>query len=705
MKLFKKLISILIIILICTFYCSVVFASAVYESYVYDYWGNVVYCPQAYLPSRNITGEQIGIGSFNKPSDIFVAQNGLIYIADSGNNRIIVINEKFELVKVIDQFINNGKQDFFNNPQGVFVTENEDIYVADTNNARIVHLNKNSFFVREIGAPNADIIPEDFVYKPIKLVLDKAGRIYVIAQNVNQGIIELNADGSFQGYMGASRVAPNMVEYFWRLLSTEEQKKAMILFIPTEYNNICIDNEGFIFVTTSALSPYDIQYAINARSEDDRIAPVRRLNLTGVDVLRRKGFFPPVGDIKFSYTGSITGPSTLVDVAVNKKNNTYSVLDNKRGRVFTYDDEGNLLYVFGGTGDQLGVFRSPSALDIFEDNILVADSVLNSITVFEMTEYGRIINEALYMHRIGRYGDAAEKWQKVLDFNGNYELAYVGVGRALLRQDRYWEAMKNFRYGNRRNLYSRAFQYYRKRLVRDNFGLVLLFLIAVISAIALCIKNKDKIFKTDNKLLDSLKYSLYLIFHPFDGFWDLKHEKRGSLAASGIIILVLTATYILRKQLTGFIFNPNDPRKLNIFTELTSVIIPYVLWCVANWCLTTLMEGEGSFKDILIYTAYSLVPLVIINLLLIPFSRVITIEEGAFYTFFLQLANIWSLMLIVIGTMITHQYSMKKTLFTSATTVVGMGIIVFIGLLVFDLAQQMISFVYIIYREVSFRLL
>lgn len=205
-------------------------------------------------------------------------------------------------------------------------------------------------------------------------------------------------------------------------------------------------------------------------------------------------------------------------------------------------------------------------------------------------------------------------------------------------------------------------------------------------------------------IIQGLRYSFHVIFHPFDGFWDLKHEKRGNLRAACIILLVLSITYIMRRQLTGFIFNTNDLNRLNIVVESLSVLIPFMLWCISNWCLTTLMDGEGSFKDIFITTAYALVPLIIINLPLILISNILTINEAAFYYFFDSLAVIWTGVLIVLGTMVVHQYSLSRTIITSLFIIVGMGLIIFIGMLFFSLIQQMYSFVITIYREISFRL-
>jgi hypothetical protein len=204
--------------------------------------------------------------------------------------------------------------------------------------------------------------------------------------------------------------------------------------------------------------------------------------------------------------------------------------------------------------------------------------------------------------------------------------------------------------------------------------------------------------------LRCMAYSFRLIYHPFDGFWDLKHEKRGSVKAANIILVILIFTLIMKRQLTGFIFNIYDPTKLNVFAEIFGVIAPFALWCIANWCLTTLMDGEGSFKDIWIASAYAMVPLILINIPLTIFSNFMTPEGMAFYHFFDKLAVVWMVMLIFFGNMTTHQYSISKTFFTCIFTIVGMGIIIFISLLFFYLIQQMMGFIVNLYREIAFRL-
>lgn len=208
-----------------------------------------------------------------------------------------------------------------------------------------------------------------------------------------------------------------------------------------------------------------------------------------------------------------------------------------------------------------------------------------------------------------------------------------------------------------------------------------------------------------NEVLRSLRFCTFLIFRPFKGFWDLKHERRGNLATALVIVALTTATEVFRRQATGFLFNAmTDTSSMNLLAESLTIIVPLVLWTVSNWCLTALMDGDGSFRDIFVATSYALAPMILVNVPLIGLSHLIIAEEGAFYWFFSALAVVWTGGLILLGTMVTHQFTLAKTILVAVLTIVGMGLIIFIMLLFFDLLQKMYSFGYTVFMEVVFRM-
>ncbi len=206
------------------------------------------------------------------------------------------------------------------------------------------------------------------------------------------------------------------------------------------------------------------------------------------------------------------------------------------------------------------------------------------------------------------------------------------------------------------------------------------------------------------ELWKQLRYTSHVMFHPFDGFWDLKHEHRGSMKAAIVLIAMLVINSILGTQFTGFLYNPNyDGVSLNVFSHFTSVVGTFLLWCVSNWCLTTLMDGEGSFKDIVMVSAYALAPLFVINIPLTFISNIMPLDYEAFYNIISNISVLWAGFLMLSGLMVVHQYSLGKTLLTAVLIVVGMAVIVFLGLLFFNLISQLISFVVEIYWELSLR--
>ncbi|WP_028609008.1 Yip1 family protein [Paenibacillus harenae] len=205
------------------------------------------------------------------------------------------------------------------------------------------------------------------------------------------------------------------------------------------------------------------------------------------------------------------------------------------------------------------------------------------------------------------------------------------------------------------------------------------------------------------QFLKDAKYTLHVAFHPFDGFWDLKYENKGKLRIALAILFGVTVMMILKRQYAGYVVNYNYPLDLNSIDELKYIVLPFLLWCVANWSLTTLMDGEGKFKEIVIATGYAMLPLILIYLPNILLSNVITLREASFYFLLESVATLWFVWLLFIGTMTVHQYTVMKTIMTMLLTVVVMGIIIFLGLLFFSLIQQIVSFVYTIYQELSLR--
>lgn len=442
-------------------------AAVPYESYTYNYWMDDVKSPSPYLPVKTVEGQSLGLGAFNEPKDLVVDAAGDVYVLDSGNSRIVVLDRDLRPKRTIDSFDNGGKQDRLNEPGGIALAPDGTVYVADTGNSRVVAIGAGGELVRTIANPKSDLLGDGFKFTPLKLAVDRSNRVFVIAQGAFEGILQFDADGTFMGYVGTNKVSFNAEDYLWKTLSTKTQRDKMILFVPTEFSGISLDQRGFVYATN-----------VDENSED----LVKRLNPSGEDTLKRLGYFSVSGDLRYSSTGVNGGPSNLVDVAVRDKG-IYSVLDSRRGRVFTYDREGDLLYVFGQMGTQAGTFQQPVAIDAFRDRIYVLDSGKARIHVFQETLFGSLVDRATGLHFEGKDQEAAAGWRQVLRLNSNYDLAYIGLGKAQLRNQQYKEAMHSFKLGMNRTYYSAAYKRYRKAFVREHFEAGFASLLALLAAI------------------------------------------------------------------------------------------------------------------------------------------------------------------------------------------------------------------------------
>lgn len=462
-----------------------------YETYNYDHWGNLLYTPAAYVPRGTVLGTSLqwqgeSIGAFKNPQDFCVAPNGDVYLADTGNNRIIVMDSRLtEVRNVIDSFQNGDKADKFKQPSGVAVSQKNQIYIADSMNRRIVVLDEDGTLLKIVENPQSRVLAENFTFTPLRVAVDYADRIYVIAQKMFEGIMVFEANGEFTGFFGTIEVKITAWEKFWRALSTKEERSKQQLFIPTEFTGIDIDDKGFV-------------YASNVDSEGKQA--VRRLNPKGEDVILKGTRDNLGGDLWTDAMGSYAGPSRIVDV-IYRGRGIYSLLDSKRGRIFTYDQEGNLLYIFGGLGTQSGTFTNPVAIEYANDQIMVLDSMRNAIMLFGETEYGSLINDAVGLRFDGAEAEAVPLWERVLKLDEDNELANSGIGKAYLAAGDHEQAIKYLQLGMNRDFYSIAFKRYRNDWFEQNTApLLTAAVVAIIGGyfIVKGLKRHGKLRKKDD---------------------------------------------------------------------------------------------------------------------------------------------------------------------------------------------------------------
>lgn len=442
-------------------------------TYNYDYWGDYMDSADFYNPCKVFTSTELGLDlKLKNPQGLF-ADGNTLYLCDSGNNRVIELNrvspEQLEVVRVIDSIKGAKGSETLNNPTDIAVSEDGNLFIADQGNARIVKVDKDLNYIMEFVKPTDNTLDPKLVFQPTKVTVDTAERVYCIATGINKGLVKYENDGSFSGFVGATPVTFNWTDYIWKKLASQEQRAKMESFVPTEYENIYMDYEGFIY-TTRALT--------EDQAGDDESA-VRKLNLMGNDILVKNGDWSVMGDLYIGSGGGYEGPSILTDVTV-LDNDIYVCLDRNRGRLFGYDDQGRLVFAFGGNGNMDGYFRRPSAIDHIGHELYVVDSLDCSITAFVPTSFGELVYTAIDEFDKGKYEESGAAWQEVMNQNGNYDLAYIGIGRALLRQKDYKEAMKYFELKYDEDNYSKAYKQYRKIWVEEHIVWIVVIILALL---------------------------------------------------------------------------------------------------------------------------------------------------------------------------------------------------------------------------------
>ena len=718
-------------------------ASAPYQTYTYSVHGTALYSPDAYTPVKKIDSAYMGISDdafvkehyptlkgealtkkllITNPSDLETDDEQNVYIADTDNNRIVVLDRYYKVKFLIENFINEqGVPDSLTAPQGVFITSDKivngevvpgRIFVCDTNANRIVTFDRDGNFLAVIPEPESELLSEDAVYRPIAVAVDQYDRMYVVSSSTSEGVIVMTDEGEFTGFIGAQKAAVSLLEVIWRRFQTEEQRKKQEKITGSEFNNITINSDGFVYVTTSSIDEASVQSSITSKSKSGDFAPVKMLNAAGDEIMRRNGFYPPSGEVdmtKVSVMDQITGVSTVVDVAVGPEA-TWSIVDTKRSKVFTYDYEGNLLFAFGDGGSQLGNinFEGLNAVTYQGDTMLLLDKKAQSFTVYQRTEYGDILIKALENQNNRQYDKAIDDWTEILKRNSNFDTAYIGIGNALYRSGDYEGAMDHYRSAYDTDNYSTAYKEIRKEWISKYILLIPVIVIVLILAWSKFMKYAGKVNKATatsgekKTYVQELLYVFHLIFHPFDGFWDLKHEKRGSVRAGATILAITIIGFYYQAIGQGYIANP-FASFYTIFAAILSVVVPLMLWIIANWCLTTLFEGEGSFKDIFVATTYSLLPL---PLLMIPATiatNFVLKEELGIVTLLVTFGFIWAGILIFFGTMVTHDFSLGKNFITVLATILGMIVIMFVAILFSTLLTKLVSFVTNIVTELQYR--
>lgn len=664
-------------------------------SYTYDATGKSVPVPVPY-EATNVyyQPESFGGVGLSAPTDIYVADDDKVYVLDSGNQRIVVLDTQLRFVQNIS-LKKAEKAVEFQDAQGLFVSATGEIFVADKAAAKIYVATPEGEVIRTILAPPEDKVEKDFVFAPTKVLADSSGITYVLSANTYAGALQYDQAGNFLGYYGAERVAVSaelLWNQFWKGILSEKAAAGMARNVPTSFINFDVDPNNFI---------YTIKGGTGLGS-----GQVRKLNPLGNNILlNEKGQAASFGDLEtyFDTQKNQIISSALCDLVVDR-DGYITVLDNTRSRLFQYDQNANLLYAFGGSDLTVGNYQKPVAVESYLDHLFVLDAGNNSITVLEPTEFGRAVREATLLFQDGQYEKAKEPWESVLRLDANYELANIGMGKIFERTEDYTKAQMYYRRGNSQEGYSAAFAAQRDEWVRRHFVWIVSAIVAGLLLLIGVVIWKERHAKNRYGFKYSKwRYPFHCVAHPFSAYYDLKVDKKGSLPVSFGILLLFFLLSIIKACLTGFHYATVTLDEINIFAIFGSTIGFFAAFVLCNWACSTLFDGEGKFHEIWIFTAYALIPYLITLIVMTVASNVFALNESAFFYVIQALGLLWTGVNLFMATREVHQYTTGKTAAILLVTVLGMYLVMLIITIGYSMFTQLLSFITMVYNEIRLK--
>ena len=677
--------------------CIAANAEVPYDSYTY--WTDVgeenkaVENRQMYGATAIISAKSIGVNDFGEITDICTDKDGRLYILDK-ESKITVLDENQSLLYEINKI--NGSIEY-NEARGLYVERDGTIYICDTKNHRLLHVTQKGELIKEIGVPDSGLIPDDFNYQPTAVATDSYGYMYVLSDGSFYGALLYSPELEFMGFYGANSVKGSLASVLSniknKLFSNNERKSNSSQNLPYCFVDIAIDDNGFVYTCNGYTDKN------SASGQIRRLSPGTGSNLLSAD------------DINFTdtetnedYEKGALSKQDIMDVEIDSHGFIFG-LESAYGKVFMYDENGTTLSVFGGgtgTGSQLGAFVNVSSMALGRDGerVFVSDKRTNYVTVFDITEFGRTVRSATELTVDGKYDRSRELWNSVIKADNNYQPAYSGLARISLNEENYSEAMRLAKLGYDRETYALAFENERTQFLNDYFIPIFISAVLLIELLIvfIVIKSKKHIVLIKNR---EIKTMLSVLVHPANTFTDIKEKHLGSYSLCVVSVLLFYVATILQTLAGGFMFSVYDSATFNslwVFVRSAGLV---VLWIAADWMICTLLGGNGKLKEITVVTCYSLWPLILSKLLRLVLTNLLLPSESSFLSILDTVALIYFLLLMVIGLLKIHDFSVTRLVGTSALAIVGIAAIVFLMVMIIILVQQFWGFIVTVASEIS----
>jgi hypothetical protein len=516
-------------------------------------------------------------------------------------------------------------------------------------------------------------------------------------------LVLLDPNGKFQGFFGANKTALSPIDALKRWLYTKEMYANEIAKRPETINSVATDKNGYIYTVTGGMAKVD---------------QLKKLNIKGDNLLRSsQKSFGEYRAIDAEPGLSKMGASIpqLIDVAVDQNGNMI-VVDQQFKYISNYDASGNLLYFWGGPSavgsSQVGLLKSPVAIDVNSRNeLFVLDDQENIVQVFRLSEFGQKVDQANQQTIAGYYEAGEKPWQDVLRMNAQFTPAILGLARSAFKKEQYEDAKRLFKEAGNQQGYSDSFWQIRMKWFQNNFSWIASIIVfGIILYFALDKLTEKREFrinwrnrrrKSQANFMSNFRHAMYTLKHPFDGFVAVRYEGKGSYLSAVIILLGVYVALLIKDLVTSFSFHAATA--IDIYSIFTQFFIVWMAWIISNYLVSSIYRGEGRFRDIVIGSAYALVPYIVIGIPLAIVSNAMTMSEGSIYGFVSNGMMVWIGLLMFWKIQCIHNYSVGETalnIILSLCTMLVIGVLVF---LTAGLTNDLISLFYEMGQELIIR--
>ena len=624
-----------------------------------------------YLPDRNITG--LGL---NKPENITFGKNNILYIADTGNRRIVLFD--INSGNVVREILYEG----FRAPRGVFVTPDETLYVADSLAGAVFILNAQDECIKTIYAPHS-IAFGDTPFAPVRIGVDPRGSMYIIGEGVYSGIIHLSSEGEFLGFFASNQTTLTFVQFLQNIFFTERQKQGLLDRLPLNFSNVFVDTRGVVY---SVSMGRDVARAGEALKKHD---------MAGRNMLTTQTTM------------------SLTDVSVDMYGNIFTT--STQGWIQVNAGDGEEIFFFGAghlsAEDIAGWYSNLVSIAVSsEGHIWALDSEKAFLQSYTPTEYTQSIYLAQQLFNEGRYVEAGKEWNNVLRFNQMSVLAHNGLGKSWLYQEEYEKARYEFLVAGNREYYSQAFWETRNIWLLNNMSYILITFVFLFGGLFI-LKRADRkqTVKTaagnvinrimNAKYVNTTLFAFSVARHPLDSFYYMKLKEKGSLPGAAVNFIFFFAAYMIYQTSKGFLVQFAEIEDMDFNVIIGGFIGLYLLFVICNYLVTSINDGDGGITDIFKLASYAMFPLSVTLLAVTLISHILTDNEVFLLNFILAGGFAWSGTLLWLGLQEVHNYSFTDTFKSLVFTAVFMLIAIIVLFNMSILFGQFLQFFEAIIRE------